>query len=182
MRARSSAAETVAVPRLPTTTAAAALAARIADFEVGAHRQHDREHGGDRVARARDVAHLAPNRPAHGPAPRRAHAASCRLRSASPARPCCRPRRASASAAAASSLPVSDRPARRVGQLLAVRRDDGGAAIDREIAALGIDDHRLARASSRARSPRGSRAASARPWRSRTAPPRRRAAAPRAPA
>ena len=57
MRARSSAAETVAVPLLPTTTAAAALAARIADFEVGTERQHDRKHRGDRIARAGYVAH-----------------------------------------------------------------------------------------------------------------------------
>ena len=83
---------------------------------------------------------------------------------------------ASAFAAAAISLPVSDRPPRRLGQFLAVRRDDGRAAIDREIAALRIDDHRLAELLRAARSRRGSASASARPWRNPTAPPRRRAA------
>ena len=58
MRARNSADETVAVPLLPTTTEAAALAARIADSKSALDRQHDREHGRDRVARAGHVAHL----------------------------------------------------------------------------------------------------------------------------
>ena len=37
-------------------------------LEIGAERQHDREHRGDRVARAGHVAHLHRDRPAHGPA------------------------------------------------------------------------------------------------------------------
>ena len=58
MRARNSAGDTVAVPRLPTTTAAAALAARIGGFERHAGRQHGRQHRHHRVAGAGDVAHL----------------------------------------------------------------------------------------------------------------------------
>ena len=37
-----------------------------------------------------------------------------------------------------------DAAARRLGKFLAVRREQRRAAIDREIGALGIDDHRLA--------------------------------------
>ena len=58
MRARNSAADTVAVPRLPTTTAAAALAARMAGSKPVVGRQHGREHRHHGVAGARDVAHL----------------------------------------------------------------------------------------------------------------------------
>ena len=56
--ARSSAAETVAVPRLPTTTAAAALAARIAGSKPAPAASIDRQHRDHRVAGARHVAHL----------------------------------------------------------------------------------------------------------------------------
>ena len=58
MRERSSEAVTVAVPRLPTTTAAAALAARSGGLEIRAGGEQHGEHRGDRVAGAGDVAHL----------------------------------------------------------------------------------------------------------------------------
>ena len=51
---------------------------------------------------------------------------------------------ASCSAASAISRIACHRAPRGVGQLLAVRRDQRRAAIDAEIEALGIDDHRLA--------------------------------------
>ena len=145
MRARSSAAETVAVPRLPTTTAAAALAARIAGSKPGIDGQHggkDCHHG---VARARHVAHLDRiggdvDRLAAAPAP-----ATCRLRCASPARPRWRSTLLS-SAAAGGDLGNSLASVRRVTSASSCRfgRDQRRALVDGKVLALGIDDHRLA--------------------------------------
>ena len=107
------------------------------DLEVGARGQHDGERRHHRVAGARDVPHLDRigrhvDRRAAAPAP-----ASCpsSLRVTSTAllptilielhaRPRRRPRR------------VATREPRRLGELLAVRRDDGRAAIDRIVGGL----------------------------------------------
>ena len=48
----------MAVPFLPTATAAAAFAIRNAVFPIGARRERHRQHRSDGVARAGDVAHL----------------------------------------------------------------------------------------------------------------------------
>ena len=69
----------------------------------------------------------------------------------------------------------------RLGKFLAVGLQEGRAAIDREIGALGIDDHPLAELFAPRRSRGGSPAPSARPWRSRTAARCRRAATAAAP-
>ena len=132
----------------------AALAARSAASQSALAGEHHRQHRGHGIAGAGHVAHLAPNRPARGPARRRAAPASCPPRSASPGPPRFRPAAiASARRRGDRRHRLSTRHARRLGQFLAVRRDDGRAAIDREISALGIDDHGLAERFRAARSP-----------------------------
>ena len=182
MRARSSASETVAVPRLPTTTAAAALAARIAVSQSAPAASISRQHRDHGVARAGDIAHLD-----------RIGRHVDRLRRRAPPASCRRSLRVTSTASqSASASQLAARPsaifgvgvgaaAGRLGQFLAVRRDQRRAAIDRVIGALGIDDHRLAGCSRGIDDVADHARASARPWRSPTAPRRRRAAAAAAP-
>ena len=147
---RSSAGVTVAVPFLPTATAAAALATRSAALPIGAGRKRQRQHRGDGVAGAGDVAHLDRQagtwigfaaarhqrhavlalRHQHGLAIGEMHGILRGL---------------------GDVLLGIGAAAGRFGEFLAVGREQRRAAIDREIGALGIDDHGLAELPARRR-------------------------------
>ena len=128
---------------LPTTTAAAALAARMAGFETGFERQHRRQHRDHGVAGARHVADL--HRISRHMNRRRVllhqrHA----LVAAGHQHRLAGERLAQFVGGGRHILVAAHLAAHGVAQFLAVGRDQRGAAIDAEIAALGIDHHRLA--------------------------------------
>ena len=142
MRARNSATETLAVPRLPTTTAAAALAARMADSKSASKRQHGRQHGHHGVAGAGDVAHLHRiGRHVHGAFGRdQRHA----VLAAGDQHGFGVELLAQAIGGGRDLLVAAGGAVGGVGQFLPVGRDQRGAAVDRIVAALRIDHHRLA--------------------------------------
>ena len=122
---------------------------------VGACRQHHRQHRHHRVARTGHVAHLHRiGRHVHRRLRPSTRISSCPLRCASPAPPRTPQYAPSSSAAATISASLDASRCMASAELLAVRRDHRGAAIDRIVAALGIDDHRLAGACAPHRSPR----------------------------
>ena len=171
MRWRSSATDTVAVPRFPTTTAAAGIGRAHGGFEIGAHRQHGGEHRDHGVAGAGHVAHAHRiGRHVH----RRADAHQRHaLLAARDQHGLGVDRLGQRGRGDDDLVVVVRRRVRRLGEFLPVRRDQRRPAIDAVIAALWIDHDRLAELCSPHRSPRGSRAASACPWHSRRAPRRR---------
>ena len=151
MRERSSATDTVAVPRLPTTTAAAAFAARIADLEIRLHRQHRRQAPPRPCRRRRRRRARAPDRREHGPAAPSTHqrhaVLAARHQNGLRPPPCAKLRRGR------GDFVVGPRRAvRRVGKFLAVGRDQRRAAIDAVIAPFGIDHAPACRALARRRS------------------------------
>ena len=142
MRARSSAAVTIAVPRLADHHRRRRIGGARCRLEIRPHGEQRRKHGDDRIAGARDVAHLdregrhmdrlaalgveqhavLAHGHQHGLA---SHGAGERRR-----------RR--------GNLAMGrDRMTGGVAELLAVRGDHGRPAVDREIASLGIDHDRL---------------------------------------
>ena len=131
------------MPRLPTTTAAAALAARMADSK-SARMASMAEAPPPRCRRRPTRRARAPDRPARARRPRRATSvmpASLRVTSTALA-----PSSRRDFGGGRRDLVVGcRRRIGRVGEFLPVRRDQRGAAIDAVVAAFGIDHHRLAR-------------------------------------
>ena len=130
------------MPNLPTTMPPARLAIGIASRRLEPGGEHRGERGDHGVAGAGDVEHLARlgRQVERG---RRRRTATCRPRSGS-ARAPSRPSDARSAWARSRSCASLDPAADHLGELGAVRRDRGGAARSGVVAALGIDEHRLA--------------------------------------
>ena len=104
-------------------------------LEAGAHGEQRAEHGHDGIAGARHVAHVD----------RVGGHVDRRLAAHHERHAVLAPRHQHSGGRGRGDIGVGQRGAPRgVGQLLAVRRDQGRAAIDGEVSRLGIDHHRLA--------------------------------------